>query len=306
MRWSAFLIFILSVCLLSGCGWINKKYGRSDSNSTNLSFNFSKNGGMSTQALELYGGIGIYIVGQNGAPSSNILISNKFEAASISLPNGLYKIYSVGWDGEYSSSPCTVADPCSSVMGQAHCSDPNGVSLNLAGGSTSVSLALSQSNCAFGSASVYSPGQSSPAISTFKPIKLYACAAPTSLPTCTAVYSWDVLLETVVYKKDASGNMVIDETANADMGCHTGVTESGLVTGRNFPASSIGASTKPFAMRARVYNNGSSCTGALIAEYLFKDGVANFASSPGGSDVYFDYYNGGSADAALYLAGPGF
>jgi hypothetical protein len=301
MKRISFLALSLAITL-SSCGYIDKKYGRSDDADTNLSFNLAGSGHFNALSGELYGGIYVYLVGQNGAPTANVLMKNVFTLSGITLPNGLYKLYAVGWDGD-NSGACTAATPCSPVQNQTHCSDPAGVNVNLTGGSQVVSIALNQSNCTYGSASVFSGGQSSPAITSIKPLAIMLCGSASSLPTCNTPGSpWDVKFEIVTYRKDGN-SMVINEAETDQIGCATSVSNSSVATGKNFVTGSTSAADRPFAYRFRIYPSSSGCTGTMQAEFLFKEGLENYATSPGSTNSYFDYNNSASSHAQLKLKG---
>jgi hypothetical protein len=295
-------ICLLALLLLSSCGWVDDRFGRIQGASTEANFKFNQDQEFSTQALELYGNIAIYLVGVNGNPySTNLVIGNRFEPASITLPNGSYRAYAVGWEGD-NSGACTSPSPCSPVQGQARCSDPNAPVVNLTGGRASVNLNLSTSHCDFTVPSVYSEGQA--AATDLKPLNVKICGSASSLPTCnTPGSSWDVSMELVVYQKNGNA-LSVNEALTKQFGCLTGVANAGAPSAKNFPVGYSSAADRPFTYRFRVFPNGSSCSGALQAEFLFGEGLSAFATAPGSGVSYFDYFNGGGSHAVLYLKGP--
>lgn len=295
--------FLLVVLFASSCGWVDSRFGRIEGGSTEASFRFNQGSDFSAQALELYGNIAIYIVGVNGNPySTNLLLGSKFDGASITVPNGPYKVFAIGWDGD-NGGACTAPSPCSPVQGQTRCSEPEVAPIQFSGGSTTVNLELSSVHCDQATDTVYSPGQTTPGISELKPLNIKICGAASTLPTCnTPGSSWDVSMELVVYQKTGTALSVI-EPLTKQIGCAASVNNAGFATAKNFAPGSASFAEHPFAYRFRVYPSGSSCSGTLQAEFLFGEGLANYAMAPGSSVSKFDYYNAGASHAQLYLKG---
>jgi hypothetical protein len=294
-------VWLILALFLSSCGWVDSRFGRLDTNSTVTTFQFDHGSDFSASALELYGYIAIFLVGIDGnAYSTNMTLGSKFDSGSITLPNGNYRVYAVGWDGD-NSGACTAPSPCSPVQGQARCSDPGMPSISLAGGSTTVNLTLNTANCSFTGPSVYSDGQAAEA--NLKPLNLKLCGSASTLPSCNTTGStWDVSMELVVYRKNGAMFEVI-ESLTKQIGCAAGVGNAGVPTAKNFPAGLASAADRPFAYRFRVYPNGSGCTGTLQAEFLFGEGLAAYATAPGAGVSYFDYSNGVGSHALLLLKG---
>jgi hypothetical protein len=174
--------------------------------------------------------------------------------------------------------------------------------VNLTGGAASVNLSLTTSHCDFTVPSMYSVGQA--AATDLKPLNVKICGSASTLPSCnTPGSSWDVSMELVVYQKNGTALSVI-ESLTEPFGCLTGVANAGSPSAKNFPPG-LNATNydKPFAYRFRVYPNGSSCSGAAQAEFLFGEGLASYTTAPGSAVSYFDYFNGGGTHAILYLKG---
>lgn len=291
MKIFSLLFFVL---VLSSCGKFQDKFSRIQNDRTNLEINTAGDkGALGTMAQELWGRSIVVVVGQDGlAYSRSVIVSDKTEPLSLNLPNGNYKAYAVGWDGDFSGA-CPNPANCYPVQGQAYCSSPNGIPLSLTGGNSSVTITLSTAGCDFTAATVFTGGQA--ATTTIKPTNVKVCATASALPACTAPgAAHDVQMELLEYEK-IGGNLTIFEDKTLSHGCAPSVTESGAGTGKNPPVGF------PFISRFRLYTAASSCGSGLSKTYLFGAGLSGYASSPGSADVYYNYYNAGSGFTQLLL-----
>lgn len=291
-------VSLILLALLSGCGNFQEKFSRLSNDRTTLQIQTS--GGASGDgdsigpfAKELWGRSYIAIVGQNGLNySRGLVVPDKTQLMSLSLPNGQYKLYAVGWDGDF-GGPCANPNNCYPVEGQAYCSDPNGIVLNLSGGSISITINLAAASCNFTSPTIFTGGQA--ATTTIKPTSVRVCASSDTLPSCTAPgASHDVQMELLEYEK-AGDEIKINETNSLSHGCAPSVNNTGSNTSKNPP---IGF---PFISRFRLYPSGSSCNSVPSKTYLFRSGLVNYGSSPGTSGVYYDYSNASSSHTLLLL-----
>lgn len=283
--------WLLSILLISSCGWVDQRFGRMEGGSTEAHFQFGNGGDFSAQALELYGNIAVYLVGVNGTPySTNMTLGNKFDNASITLPNGSYRVYAIGWDGD-NSGACTAPSPCSPGQGQVRCSSPNLPVLSLTGGTASVNLTMNTANCDFTIPTAYTPGMA--AATDFKQMGVYLCGPSSTLPgSCNTPTTRDVSMELVVYQKQ-NGSFTVIESLTKKMGCIGGANNGGTGTAKNFPVGNPSANDRPFAVRFRLFASGSGCSGTVYQEFLFSEGLTSYAVAPGAANAYFDYVNGG-------------
>lgn len=300
------LIFLL-FSFLAACGPLENAFQRKSDQETRVEFHLQSSASHGTMvAQDLYGSLMIYLWGVDGNPNAASLnLDNKYQSGGLSLPNGPYRAYAVGWGGD-NSGPCNSPSPCEPVRGQTFCSDPNGVPINLIGGTVPMTLVMSSANCTYGSPSVFSPGQAAPGLSEFKPLQIYICGSGSTLPgTCGVSVPRDVKMEAVVYRRNMS-DPIIDESKTKEFGCAPNADETTPAsTSKNFMPGNSSHPIRPFVYRFRVYNGGSGCTGAMLGEFLFKGGL-DTANSYGPSVASFDYYNGGASHSLLKLANPAF
>lgn len=284
-------LWLLVILFASSCGWVDSRFSRIEGGHTEAKFNFGNDGDFSTAALELYGNIAIYLVGVNGTPySTNMTLGSKFDNSSITLPNGSYRVYAIGWEGD-NSGACTAPSPCSPGQGQVRCSSDSLPILNLTGGSASVNLSMSTANCNFTNPTAYTPGMAS--ATDFKQMGIYLCGPSSTLPgSCNTPTSRDVSMELVVYQKQ-NGEFTVLESLTKKMGCVGSANNGGAGTAKNFPPGNLASADRPFAVRFRLFAAGSGCSGTVFQEFLFSEGLTSYAVAPGAANVYFDYVNGG-------------
>ncbi len=297
------MLFLFAPLLLISCGKFEEKFGRLSGDTTTV--HLQAGNASPLAALELYGRIGVYLVGENGNPfSTNVFLRDRFETVSLQVPNGSYRIYAVGWDGD-NSGACSNPVNCSPMQSQTRCTPLSGHLVTLSGGSATVPLVLDDDSCSPTLNSVFSEGAS--ALTSLKPLHVKLCTSASSMPSCTGPSStnYDVKMEAVGYVR-TGGNMQVLENNTFQIGCATAMFSTpGAQTAKNFPTGSPSAAHKPFAYRFKVYSsNNATCTGTLLGEYLFPVGLANFAQSPGASTTNFTYDNSAGSHAAVYLKGP--
>lgn len=295
-----YLSLLVMIFALHSCGLVEDRFGRlPEGSTTTTSFVFDREGDYSTQALELYGGIAIYLVGTNGNGfSTNLWLRDKFDRREITVPNGSYRVYAVGWEGD-NSGPCATPTPCAPAQNQARCSDPNMPVVNMTGGITNVALNMSTGHCDFANPSVFSPGQAT--LTNFKSKNLSLCD-PSSSPwpaNCfTPTPARDVAIELVIYKKNG-GAFTVLEGDTKRLECLNNVSNGASASAVRLPTGNPSHADQPFAVRLRLYGNASGCTGAIFGEYLFGLGLAGYSAAPGIATTKLDYLNGGAGNPAL-------
>ena len=281
-------LFLLFPLLLFSCGYIDKKFGRSQGYSQ-VTIQQSRNQGLNTSSI-LNGGLIVYAVKEDGSRKAASL-SNENGSLTITLPNGSYQFYAVGWPKVgLESSPPAYNLRCATIG-----------PLALTGQSTTVSLTMNSSNCASSSAFASSNAKAG---GTIPNLQFVNCAPTNNVNVGSAggnceptkgsfVGSGRVRLLTYEF---SSGPLI--ENGSLSSGCFSGVFSSGM----NIPAPivippGVPGGNSPFATRIEVFSE-PDCAGTPVV-YDFPKGIAN--GSAGNSTALF---GNGQGDLSLYLNAP--
>lgn len=128
------MYFLLATFLLSSCGELRKKFGRSEEGMTKVSFAAENGDRDRFSAMTLSGGLMIFLVGANSqGPKRTVkfLDEGNANSSSVSLPNGDYLFMAVGFTG-------------TNMTGDMRCGK---VQKMLSGGATTVPITMTIANC---------------------------------------------------------------------------------------------------------------------------------------------------------------
>lgn len=260
-----------SVLLLTtGCGELRERFGRQESGSTSLSFSLDK-GNDPTAMPSLDGRILVYLVGVNGTDyTTNVELQNQADnQKSITVPNGQYKVYSVGWVG---TNP---------VENQAYCGfGAGGNVISLTGQSTDVPITMTTSNCGFSGGNTIFADSGKTDTSNFSSISINFCNGITGTPSCTANdTTWGgnyLKFEFDIYSK-SGGNYNLLGTFQHGCGL---INTNDAASSKRIPPGSSAGLPKIFATRYSIHTD-SSCTSAPVKSFTARDGLQNGVTSGG-------------------------
>ena len=137
MPFPGFFLWLVTFSILAaGCGRFKDKFGRIEEERTQVSLENDR-GALST--LTLNGGILVYFEDKSDSNKFFIFkLNNDSETRSVTVPNGVYKVYAVGFSGS------------NNLEGNGYCSlGDGGADVSLSGAAKTVTLTFSQSNCSF-------------------------------------------------------------------------------------------------------------------------------------------------------------
>lgn len=311
-RTSLFLcIFSTTISFLAACGKITEKFGRIEQGQSKIEFVVPQD----PAAAVLVRGIMIYVYSVNpGGYSTTLKLNSEDDAPnrSLQLPNGLYRILALGWNG---ASPLAV----NPGAGGLRCAYGNGgLPLALNGQSETIQLNMSNDGCGFQNSAgtiMYPADVSSYAftngggIKSFKVASISFCASgaftgaagtASSCTTPSSTYGSAYMRVALVgYQrqgdniqvKPASESFLTDCTAAA-----TGVLNMGHIPpgNPNFPGL--------FYTKILIYGADSTCASNPIQVLDFRNGFSrndlpNFPTliyAPGSSVISHFLVNAGS------------
>lgn len=261
---------------LAGCGRISEKFGRSSGGYTTVTFNSRPAGAHSIFYTPQSGGVMIYFsrVGDNmGGLAFGFPHDAAVAGASISVPNGSYKVYALGWEG---SNP---------LEGNTRCAFGNGGAyINLVGGGATVSLSLTDTACAFNTAGPFSSAlgsdQGSPL--NFDSLNLAQCFA--GVGSCSTNGSFAEYYRIQLSggeKPPGSGPMIFSDAYALTSTCKS---FSAGVSSSNVRIPSGGAQMNP-PLRILFFGANSSCSGVPTRVVNIEDGLRDFLGAPDGKIV---------------------
>lgn len=270
-----FRLYILSIIILlefSGCGRIFDRFNRIQGN-TSVTFTSEKGGFNSWAALN--GGMMIYFYGGDQGGVALGFTSEDLAAGKIfSIPNGEYKVIGLGFTG------------AGVMAGSAKCARAfNGNFILLSGGSVTIPLDFTQTNCGFTTDSVFSTVQNSSGNGTnFDELKFAYCDTLVSSGSCTqnATNTTNAIRYTLLagQKFPGGGGIALDIPNSITSACMVpaaGAISTGLVV----PTGSSEFSP-PF--RVTIYND-NSCT-TPVAVHDFTDGLYRMQNPANGAAAY--------------------
>jgi hypothetical protein len=261
MNLKASLVLTLAFVIVSSCGSFQEKFGRSGPGTTTL--NLQRGG--APHSLVLDGDLMVYVVRADGDYSRSLHFLNEQQSRSVSVPNGNYKIYAVGWTGP------------NNLSGTTKCAIANGGNpLTLGGGAITVNLNLANANCGYGSTSAFADaGHNSGSEMLMQ--ELYFCtnSSPVS-GSCTNASSYTGGVRMVLYEYERIGaQLSIDRTNSLASDCYTAATGTIIAPGPRIPSGSM------LIAAIEAHSDGSCST--LARTYEFRKGFRNPSESPGAS-----------------------
>lgn len=268
------LVTLLGSLLQQGCGKFASTVSHEE-NTTRVSFSPNdRAGGIGAETIfPLYGNIGIYIRGTSGTDFSTVLpLDVQQDPGDITLPNGTYMIFAVGWEGN-DTPGCTPGTDCFTAEGITKCAVANGgIPVTLAGGDVNIPLNFTTANCAFGSASVFSEAAYSNASSNFPKIKIsFGAGNPYNTGSFNLSFDADIYTEKGGVKTKIGSKRI---------GCGA-VTGGIITTPKRLPTGSAGG-PGIFAMTVKVYASAdTNCISTPLSEYNFANGFIR--GLPGGT-----------------------
>lgn len=281
------LALALLPLLLASCGKFQEKFGRLPEGQTRLNIATQQSPtatGTMSSGMIIY----IYSTDANGF-ATTITKSDETQAiAPLSVPNGVYKIIGLGWDGTY---PLQLTNPI-------RCAQANGgLPIALTGGGTTVTLTFTNANCDFANAAgnnFYPPNHSGSyaySLSTsFKAPTLNLCsttgtsgtlgASMTCASPSSTYGSKFVTITLVGYVKNGGVIQELGSSANLVSQCGSmsgGTSSMGVIPfgNPNMPS--------PFYTRVSIFSGGdSTCvtTPELILNFTEGIGKTSIPSAP--------------------------
>lgn len=307
------LTWMLLAVLAAGCGEFRQKFGRNESGMTQVQF------ALPSDELHASGvlvrGMMIYMARTDNQFVTNLKLSSEDEAAtaSITIPNGVYEMFAVGWNG---ASPFQV----SGGLRCAKRSVEDGTAVTLGGGSTTISLVMNNANCelAQSGGNVLYPADVagtpfSSAGNVFNTRVKFCANASTgggapSPATCTASGQTNFAIgkrfqaELVTYVRNGGAYQRLPDPSRYILGDCNAVATTGVLDLGPVP---IGDPTDShggiFALRLRIHANAdSTCTGAPLQIIDFPEGLS-FPSVQYGSPLVIN--SDGTNAEVLFNAG---
>lgn len=273
MRISGAILLVTIAILASSCAKLSKKFGRIESDSTKVFFSQEK--GLDTFS-SLNGGVMIYALSSSVGAKKTFLFSNEdlaTGAAAVTLKNGIYKFYLVGFSS-------------TGMQGGVKCAAGNGASdVTLSGASQSISFTANAASCAL---SAFSPGAGVNHASTgFKALEVVSCQSGTSLgpltenSDCTATkgginHTRSIQVELVGYNLE-NGTVT---SANATSGI-----KSSCMRGVGLPSSNSVYATGDTQANSVFTSDANTMFFGLQAAGLIKNTITSGSDSPAQVDA---------------------
>ncbi len=260
------LMFMVLVAVVAACGRLNEKFGRAETGFTQVTL--QRNGGPEPFGL-LNGGLMVWFVEANnptngygrsfGFPTEDLA-----NGAVVTMPNGAYKVYAVGWQG---GSP---------LSGQARCGVGNsGGILELRGSPSSVGITLNMGNCNFGGSGPFGhPNAADSGVTNFDFWTINLCTGnPYSACTPSTPTNGGFRLRVLGGEKFGAGTFAKVGMDTLSSNCHS--FSSGTISlSANPVVGYIGLSVP---LEIAVYSD-SSCSTAPV-ERSFPGGLASYINS---------------------------
>ena len=272
-----FLLLILGL-QFSACGSVDKFFEREAAkNVTTVIIGAQRPHGFSTLATPtiLVGGLFIYALKDDGSRQAGFL-NDETGFLTMTLPNGNYTFYGVGWAATNLSSPGS-----SSTYLRCGTSAP----VALSGVATNVALAMNASNCT-GAQSVFAPPLAQSA-GTITNLSLSYCSTYNTLASVSAgggcqaggaTTFGSFRISMLTYGFAAGASPIVPNGGNSS-GCIVASSSPGATTATSVvvPTSVAGITASPFATQLTTYLN-NSCSGPSTT-YTFPNGLANGSSN---------------------------
>lgn len=275
------VVFFLSV-LLAGCGKINSK--RTDGYTTVTIGNpapsyasLSEEIGIPKAGPTQAGGVMVYAVEETNKYIETAFLATETASASLSLPNGNYFFYAIGYENTELQGP-GINVRCGASNG-GNSQSLNGTALNIV-------ITLSEAAGCDDYGSVFALSSHLTASGKLQQTKLHACSTlPTSYQTtCTATsiptHSWKVVLRGFKYQEGGAKT----STTGIHSGCISQGTSGGPAGSTVTVPFGLGAAVQsPFEVEVRYYTQ-AGC-GGTPNTYYFSSGIGS-ANLPGGTAVF--------------------
>lgn len=276
---------------LYSCGKFSDTFKRlKDGETTKVVFKLAGKDGLSTSAL-LPGGIMVWAINDAQTQGSARSLDDEFDHSAMFLKNDAYRFFAVGWDG---GTPLT---------GQAKCALPvSGAPIVLNGGTVTVSLVFNEDNCNFGGDSPFGPAVASASATNFNSVDVFLClnAYPNS-GGCTPATGFTGSARLVLEGFDVLGNGELVYRPEYDLQSNC-VNFSGAATLSfatvAFPTGDDASGYPTFPIATVEIYSGTGCSGSLIEEYEYKDGLDHPDYDPGS---YYSETEYSSTITQLYL-----
>lgn len=278
---------IASLFVLSSCGKFTNTFQRLNAPSTTqVSFAHIGEGHQSLATAN--GGLMIYAVNTDQTFGRALALLNEANTKIMTLPNGSYTFYGISWDG------------ANHLEGQARCAQANGgMPITLTGAPITISLTYSIAGCNFGQTSIFGPSNSSNGPGYyFYPLNFTVCTNFAGV-SCSTDAGLGGSARVIFEEAAVSLNSVNVNPEVIVAGCvdfAAGVTPSSSL---RVPLGAITAEAPNIFVVTVEIMSGTGCTGSILREYEFNDGLGNPSASPGLS--YADIDIGTSLKNTVYL-----
>jgi hypothetical protein len=274
---------------LPGCGKFLSNFDRLPNESTTVSFK-SDHPAFEAATSQL-GGVMFYLI--NTAAGGIGMIGSfptedAMNAATLVIPNGVYKLYALGYAG---SSP---------GGGQVRCGFGNsGANITLNGGNASIPIDISQPNCGFaaviaGAPNVFSEAYGAyGATNNFNTWKIQLCNAVPTTSTCTQPSTSDLsnMQITIMAGTGGGTNSAVNENTAVELKSACIPNASGIWT---FSAGSFNMPISPVfptPVKISFFPTGdTNCTSAPLKTLQYSDGLKGLTTT--GGPVLVSYATG--------------
>lgn len=264
--------------VLSACGKFDEKFGRERGGFSKLEISLPKD----VRAGDLANGVMVYVynMAENGF-STTIKFDSEDQASAktLSLPNGSYRIFAIGWQAGNIFGDSSTGPKCGTT--------PGDLPLSLQGQSASVNLVMTSAGCQFGMPGgglLYPPSEGyaySSAVNV-RTTQYNFCddngttgTAPTV--SCqnpnTAVNGKDMRVVLLGFTRSGDSWAPLADSEHIYGAC-SGAIASGIVSVSYLPPGNSAPGVKGlFSSRIEIFAGGSSCTGTPWKTITFRDGL---------------------------------
>lgn len=260
---------------------IQDKFGR-EKEFTTLNINVPPAPGIRPLAgwPNIFGGAMAYIVGVGGSPFATTvpmdLTGQTTATVSITIPNGLYMLYVLAWDGNgIAGYP---------LAGQAGCGYTDDGAHIFSGGTKDVNIFVSQEACTFGSASVFSDAGVGyfNTSGNFGSLQVNACNGITGIScsaASTSYISGSVRVRLEGYIRNSESSTTIRPDLGLLANC-SNFTSGSANTNLPIPVGSSVSADKFIAVTLDLFTS-SGCSGVPSKTIHFPKGIVNGTSDAG-------------------------
>lgn len=205
----------------------------------------------------------VYFVSTDGNYARAIGLLNEEDQRTVSIPNGSYKVYAIGW-----------VDPMDPMDSQAKCDTANGGNpITFGGGEKVIQFDLSVAKCQFGTTTHFGNGTDH-ATGNFRNVEVYICnAGPTD--GCPGNNLSGYSTRIFLYEYERNGNSYSIDKNNSLRSVCADFSASNNVTLIGYPPPGA-----DHALAVAVFS-GASCPGNPVRTYEFLKGMSNASATLG-------------------------